>query len=402
MPSVLELRLSPGDILYREGDDNEFAYVIETGAVVLYRTEAGQRVYVEKRGAGSIIGELSILTSQPRAVTVEAVAPTTVYRISADRIRRRFEEIDPILRACIDTSINFASTFTQQKARSAADAPVAASTLRDAGKLIEEFRLETDILRGLDREEFSLLFQPIVELSDSRIVGCEALMRWRHPVLDNVSPEHFIRIAEKTGSIKQLTEFAIIDGCATLKRLKALDACPEGFFLSINVSGKDIGRRGFIDFLGFTLEANDLSPEDVKLEITETALIPDVAIADKNLKQLHDLGCGISIDDFGTGHSNFAYLKSLPLTSLKIDRAFAGDAHSNPVSQSIVKLLIKLGKDLDVDIIAEGVETSDDVATLRSLGCRFAQGYYYHKPIPESELASVISDPGARLNLASA
>lgn len=402
MSSVLELRLSPGDILYHEGDDNEFAYVIETGAVVLYRTEAGQRVYVEKRGAGSIIGELSILTSQPRAVTVEAVAPTTVYRISADRIRRRFEEIDPILRACIDTSINFASTFTQQKATSAEDVPLAASTLRNAGKLIEEFRLETDILRGVDRGEFSLLFQPIVELSDSHIVGCEALMRWQHPVMNSVSPDRFIRIAEDTGSIKQLTEFAVVEGCATLKRLKALDACPDGFFLSINVSGKDIGRRGFIDFLGFTLEANDLSPEDVKLEITETALIPDVAIANKNLKQLQDLGCGISIDDFGTGHSNFAYLRSLPLTSLKIDRAFAGEAHSNPVSQSIVKLLIKLGRDLDVDIIAEGVETSDDVATLRSLGCQFAQGYYYHRPIPESELSAVISDPGAGLNLASA
>lgn len=400
MTSVLEIHLSAGDILYSEGDSNEHAYVIETGEVILYRTDAGQRINVERRGAGAIIGELSILTSQPRTVTVEALTTCTVYRISADRIRNRFERIDPILRACIDTSINFAATFTRQTAATADTVPIAESTLRNAGDLIEQFRLETDILRGLDRGEFSLVFQPIVQLADGAIIGCEALMRWQHPQLGEVSPDHFIPVAETTGSIKRITELAIVEGCAALRRLRALDGAPEALFLSINVSGKDIVRTGFVDFLAFVLDTNDLAPAHLRLEITETALIDDFEIAEANFQRLRALGCGVSIDDFGTGHSNFAYLKSLPITALKIDRTFVADAHSNPVSHSIVSLMIQLGRDLEVDVIAEGLETDAQVQTLQRLGCHLAQGYHFYKPLPERDVTEIIAGRAATSNVA--
>ncbi|WP_371224658.1 EAL domain-containing protein [Roseovarius sp. 2305UL8-3] len=391
MTSVVEIQLSPGDLLYREGDANDYAYVIECGEVILYSKLVGKRTDVERRGAGSIIGELSILTGQPRAVTVEALTPCTVYRISAEQILNRFEKLDPVLRACIETSIHFTTTFVKQTTGPSEQVPIAESTLRNSDQLIEQFRLETDIVKGVADGQFSLVYQPIVRLLDGGIVGFEALMRWTHPQFGDVPPDRFIDVAETTGSIKLITEFAVVEACATLQRLRALDGAPEQLFASVNVSGQDIGRHGFVEFLAFLLDANNIEPKHVKLEVTETALIPDFDIADKNFKQLRALGCGISIDDFGTGYSNLAYLKSLPITSLKIDRAFVADAHDNPVSRSIVKMLVTLGQDLGVDIIAEGLETDGDVETLRRLGCRFAQGYYFCKPVSEADLSSLIS-----------
>ncbi|WP_298921858.1 EAL domain-containing protein [uncultured Roseobacter sp.] len=387
MTAVLEIQLFPGDILYREGDGNDCAYVIESGEVILYRGSSGERTDVERRGAGSIVGELSILTGQPRAVTVEALTQCTVYQISADRIQSRFEKIDPILRACIDTSINFTATFAKQTTNSSESVATAESTLRNSAELIEQFRLETDIAKGLENREFVMVFQPIVRLADGNIMGFEALMRWQHPKLGNVPPERFIEVAEATGSIKLLTEFAIMETCAAMQRFKALEGVSEQLYASVNVSGQDIGRKGFVEFLAFVLEANDIQPKYIKLEVTETALIPDLEAADRNFKHLQALGCGISIDDFGTGYSNLAYLKSLPITSLKIDRAFTEDARTNSVSRSIVRLLVLLGKDLGVDIIAEGMETKHGVEIIHDLGCSYAQGFYFYKPMREAEFA---------------
>jgi len=400
MTSVVRIQLCPGDLLYREGDANDYAYVIESGEVILYSAREGQRRDVERRGAGSIIGELSILTGRPRAVTVEALTDCTVYRMSAEQILSRFEKLDPVLRACVETSIFFTNTLTRQTTQPADEVPVAQRTLRNADKLMERFRLETDMVQGLKEDQFSLVFQPIMGLRDGSIAGFEALMRWQHPSLGHIPPDRFIEVAETTGSIKRLTEFAIVETCGALKRLRALLGSPKDLFATVNVSGQDIGRRGFVEFLAFVLEADDIQPEYLKLEVTETALIPDFDIADKNFKQLQAMGCGISIDDFGTGYSNLAYLKSLPITSLKIDRAFAGDAHDNPVSRSIVKMLVTLGQDLGVDVIAEGLETEGDVETLRGLGCRFAQGFYFHKPVPEVELKTLICDATRSVDVA--
>ena len=145
----------------------------------------------------------------------------------------------------------------------------------------------------------------------------------------------------------------------------------------------DTGRAGFVDILNHVLDKYGLERRHLRLEVTETALMPDSEVANDNLKELRTQDFRISVDDFGTGYSNLAYLKHIPMTALKIDRAFAGDAHTNPVSKSIVRMLITLGRELGVDIIAEGLETEACADTLRELGCPFAQGYYFHKPMTE-------------------
>jgi len=327
---------------------------------------------------------------QPRTVTVEAVTPCRLFRISAEQIVRRFETLDPVLRACIETSINFTAAYNKQQYDDTESVPVAPKTLRNSRELIEHFKFEQDILTGLKKGEFSLVYQPIIQLSNREIVGFEALMRWEHSALGNIPPFRFVAVAEAMGSVGKLTEFALSEACAALQRMRAADPSARDFYMSVNISGKDLENDSFVDFVAHVLDRNHVDARGLKLEVTETALVADPDGAARQLGKRRDLGCGISIDDFGTGYSNLAYLKALPFTTLKIDRAFAGDAHANAVSRSIVRMLLGLGVELGKDIVAEGLETIDDVTTLRDLGCSFAQGYHFCKPATEAEMFDVI------------
>jgi len=239
-----EILLNPGDILYREGDTNDSGYIVESGEIILYSNLLGERVDCERRGAGSIVGELSILTGRPRSVTVEALTACRLYKVSAKQILSRFEKLDPLLRACIETSINFTGRFSEQlsgrPSQNTSHVPFAPSTLRNSNELIEQFKVETDILEGLERQEFSLVYQPIVQLSDGGVIGFEALMRWQHPTLGNVPPSRFVEIAEAMGSIDQLTNFALSEACSALNRMRA--ELGEDLFMSVNISGKDVIR----------------------------------------------------------------------------------------------------------------------------------------------------------------
>ncbi|MEM6408076.1 MAG: EAL domain-containing protein [Pseudomonadota bacterium] len=385
-----ELYLQPGDILYREGDENDFGYILVSGEIALFTMAGGTRVDAERRGPGSILGELSILSGHKRTVTVEAVTDCHLFKIPADYILRRFDALDPILKACVDTSIKFSATLVERLARADGPADMAPSTLRNATELIDLLALDRDMRTGLSEGAFHMLYQPIFSLQDQQIAGFEALMRWNHPIRGAVPPERFVAVAEEMERIDRVTDFALLETCRTLGRVQHLRDDGQPLFASVNISGQDIGRRDLIDFIAYVLELNDLEPQSLKLEVTETALVPDDLQAAQNLLALKELGCGLAIDDFGTGYSNLGYLKSLPLSSIKIDRSFAGDAQTNPVSHSIVKMLVGLGRELGVEVIAEGLETEEDAKTLREIGCGLAQGYYFAKPMTDEALVSML------------
>lgn len=389
--AATEILLETGDILYREGDRNDCAYIIEEGEILLHTMVDGERVNLERRGSGSIVGELSILTGKPRTVTVEATRPCKIFKISANQIVSVFKRLDPILTACIETSISFNATLIQKDTAHLEPAPLVPSTLRNSKSVIETFRFENDLIQGIRQHQLHMEYQPIIRLSDLKIVGVEALARWEHPDRGFVPPDRFISVAEEMGTVDQITDLAINEGCKALKKVQAIARAERDFFVSINISGQDLCRKSFAEFLAFTTEKYDLNPEQIKLEVTETALIDDQELAQKNLAKLRSLGCGISVDDFGTGYSNLGYLKSLPLTSLKIDRSFAGDAHANSISRGIVRLVVALGKELNVDVIAEGLETKDDMEVLRALGCAYAQGYHFHRPMKLDDLLAVLA-----------
>ena len=389
-PSNGIIDLRKGETLYREGEPNDTAFIIDQGEVILQRQVPSGSDDIEIRGAGAVIGEFSILTSQPRTVTVTAKTDCRILRLPSHKIFERFEKLDPILKACVETSINFNATLN----RYLSGAKHACEFVRHAppvpASLIERLRLGSDIVPGLSRNEFSMVYQPIVQLSDNSIAGFEALMRWSHPSLGQVPPDRFIAVAEDLETIGSLTEFALSEACDTLCDMRLTRPDLDQLYMSVNVSGDDIGRQGFTDFVAHTLDRNGLLPHHIRLEVTETSLVPSSDTARENLDRLQQLGIGISIDDFGTGYSNLGYLKFLPLTALKIDRAFAGDAHGNSVSRSIVRMLVALGRELDVDVVAEGLENQETVETLRELGCCLAQGYHFFKPLAVGDAKALI------------
>lgn len=387
MRPITTLHLKAGDILYSQGDRATDVYIIASGKMEVYHDEQSDDFETDIRQTGDILGELAILTGLPRQVNARALNDTTLFKITSSQIQHEFTLVDPLLRACVETSITFNQRLLEAQNFTSESRP----QQLEAAEVLEKVKFEVDLINSIEACEFSMVYQPIVLLNSAEVVGFEALMRWTHPERGFVPPDTFISVAENLGVIGLLTNFALSQSCQTLKKLQEQNGRERPFFASVNISGHDIGRKGFADNLAFILDENDIAPEQIKLEVTETAIIPKNKTAIDNLVAFKKLGCGLSIDDFGTGYSNLAHLKSLPLSTLKIDRAFAGDASNNHVSGCIVSLLVNLGAALGVDIIAEGVETVDDVRTLSNLGCSLAQGYYFYRPSSQVDLLDLLS-----------
>lgn len=390
---VQSVHLEANETLFREGDTDEDVYIVESGQMALTQQSNGTSQVYALRERGGIVGALSVLTGLPRNVGCFATKDTTLIRVSKEIVFNEFQNLDPLLRACIETSLNFYDHL--HKTPDAPDTPKVFPPHIEADNALRNYQFEVDLIKAIKSNSFEMVYQPIVELTTGAIVGFESLMRWTHETRGAVPPNVFITAAEKLGVIAPLTDFAIAESCKTLKLMNATSNKPRPYFASVNISGDDIARNGFAEQLAFILDEHETAPEQIKLEVTETAIMPDTLVARANLKALKSLGCGLSIDDFGTGYSNLAHLKTLPLSALKIDRAFAGDAHRNHVSGCIVSMLVRLGAAMGVDIVAEGVETGDDVQALTSLGCNLAQGFFLHRPTTRESLISLIKAPAS-------
>lgn len=386
----MQKTLATGEILYEKGSSDACAYLISTGEIGLYADQAGTGALIEKRGIGAMIGDTAVLLQRPRSITARALAPTTVYEIPSERLLRSFERIDPILQGCITSTFRFIQENPDPSRIRATNPCVVSGKF---SQLLDQLHLEEDLAHGLTADEFHVVFQPIMELGNGTVAGFETLMRWTHPVRGTIRPDIFIAAAEDMGMIWQITQLALSKACETLRRCRELTE--NRMFASVNISARDVGRAEFVEFLIHTLDRNSLVPADIKLELTETAILPKTPVAKDNLERMRTLGFGISVDDFGTGYSNLGYLQILPINTLKIDRMFSNGAHANSVAQSIVRTLIALGRELDVEIVAEGVEDLADVQTLENLGCRFVQGFYFHKPMEEAALLGLLENPDA-------
>lgn len=384
--------LNPGDILYQQGDRNDCAFLVAEGEVGLYRTDTGTTKLIDRRGAGSLVGESSIILGKERAVTAKAETACTLFRIPADRILRQFDSLDPVLSACINTTISFVEALYNSESHLAVQQGENHSEIH---KVIQRLQTEHDLTVGLERGEFHVVYQPIVEVSSGQIAGFEALMRWTHPENGPMRPDHFIAIAEDISAIWNITVIAIVEACRTLRLSR--DTLGRDLFASINISARDLARHDFVDFLANVLDQYDLAPDCIKLELTESALVSKNAMTETNLERLRQLGLGISVDDFGTGYSNLGHLQLLPIKTLKIDKSFADGVHASNTAKGIVRMLVALGNELNVDIVAEGIESAIDVSVLEALGCRYVQGFFFFKPMAQDDLLKALTQQAAEV-----
>ncbi|MEK6453710.1 EAL domain-containing protein [Caldifermentibacillus hisashii] len=253
-----------------------------------------------------------------------------------------------------------------------------------------KFELENYLRRAIEKNELFLLYQPVVDLQTGRINGSEALIRWNHPNLGLISPMEFIPIAEETGLIHEIGKWVLMEGCR--QNQEWFDRGYDELFISINVSARQFLHPTFVEHLHGSLQNSGMDPKKLHLELTETGMIDNVEKSIAIMKEIQNLGVKISIDDFGTGYSSLSYLKNLPIDTLKIDRSFINNFKSETVDYSIVKAIITMGNGLSVKVVAEGVETYEQLIELKKMNCDYAQGYYIEKPVHPDRFIEIINN----------
>ncbi len=256
---------------------------------------------------------------------------------------------------------------------------------------VERIEMESDIYRAIENHEFEVVYQPKVSVDSERIIGAEALLRWHHPEQGDIPPDRFIPIADESGQILPLGEFVLQQACDLTAELWCSNSsCDEKDSLSINVSPRQFQQDDFVDRVKQILINKEIRARCIELEVTENILIEDAGKVGKKLQALKDMGVQISIDDFGTGYASLRYLRELPIDMIKIDRSFINHIVDNPNDYSLVKTIMSMAENLNIKVIAEGVETVEQLRLLKQLGCLYYQGYLFSKPVSKEAFIAMV------------
>ncbi len=253
----------------------------------------------------------------------------------------------------------------------------------------ERLQIEADLRKGLERDELEVHYQPFYSLDEQRIVGAEALVRWRHPASGLIGPTRFIPMAEETGLILPLGRYVLDEACRQVRSIR--DRLGIDLPISVNLSPRQFQESRLLSQVAAALDATGVPPESLIFEITETVVMEDLSGAREIMKKLNRLGVRLAIDDFGTGHSSLAYLKQFPVHEVKVDRTFVQGIAESRVDSAIVRAVIDLANAMGITAVAEGVETEDQVAELKMLGCQVGQGFYFSRPLRAEEFDGLLT-----------
>ena len=392
---VFSQEVKAGEEIFRMGDRGRNAYIIENGKVEVSILRDGKKFIVAELGAGEIFGEMSMIDDAPRSATVTALEDTEVVVIQRSRFQRPLTATDPLTNMLLRVVLTRFRDAQRQLSGIRPNTDEVDPAMEEIRKLaIERIKIEKDMRMGLDAGEFAMHYQPIVEMTGGYIAGFEALMRWRKPDGENISPVVFIPLAEETGFIVELGRWSLERAISDQRRFVE---CFRSFFpdlpmpfMSINVSGFQLSDFGEIDLLAKIIKDSGVDPSIIKLEMTETLLVEDPEHAVGALKKIKELGVSIAIDDFGTGYSSLSYLHQFPLDTLKIDGIFVNNMDKSESSRRIVTSIVQLALSLEMDIVAEGIEEKPQMDALRALGCQYGQGFLMAKPASADDILALI------------
>jgi diguanylate cyclase (GGDEF)-like protein/PAS domain S-box-containing protein len=362
----LETCLRPGDTIARLGGD-EFTVLLEDIADEEEVIEVAQRLQKELTQPFNLGGH-EVFTSASIGIALSTTG---------------FEKPEDLLRDA-DTAMYRAKSLG--KAR---------HELFDRGmhtRALSQLQLETDLRRAIDRQEFIIHYQPIVSLENFRLAGFEALVRWQHPERGLIPPTDFIRIAEETGLIVPLGHWVLREACYQMREWQKIIPADPPLSISVNLSSKQFMQPDLIGQVKAVLDESKIDPRSLKLEITESVVMENIEAATEMLKQLRDLGVELSIDDFGTGYSSLSYLHRFPISTLKIDRSFVSSMADNNENTEIVRTIVMLARNLGMKVVAEGVETKEQLAQLRALECDYGQGYFFSRPTDVDATGKLLID----------
>ncbi|MCL1470674.1 EAL domain-containing protein [Argonema antarcticum] len=359
------------------------------------------KICVDSRGEIARLGGdefLIILTEAENIQTVEA---------TASHILEELQQPFPIgnYQVVISASIGIVFSILDYNNCTAIlrDADIAMYQAKESGKgcyrvltpqmqsqALERIQLETDLRQGIEQEQFCLYYQPIFSIYDKKIVGFEALSRWLHPQYGFIQPTKFIPIAEKIGLIGILDISALKSACQQVKIWQEEFEMP--LTVNVNFSAIQFQQAGVVEKIIRTCHQSGLSPSSIKLEITESAFLETAHAGTKILEQIRSQEIKLCIDDFGTGYSSLSRLHTFPIDTLKIDRSFVSSLGYNSDTTAIVQTIISLAHNLGIDVVAEGIETTEQLEKLKDLGCEFGQGYLFSKPLPSEKVTQLLSN----------
>lgn len=384
----------PGATIFREGDPGRHGYLIECGRVEISANRQGSDFSIASLGPGELFGEMALIDNQVRTATATALERTEVVSISRDQLQKKMERADPVLALLLRVILKRLRWSLHRVLEHEPDGPGGeeqVSTEQDRvlknarDHAISQIKLLEELELAIKRHDFELHYQPIVSCVDGHTAGFEALIRWRHPERGLLFPMNFINTAEDTGLIVPMGLWALEQACWDLLRLQ--EAAPPAesrrspLFVSVNLSASQLQNADEVRRLIDVLKKVGTDPASVKLEITESLLIENPELSSKVLSELKDLGVTLAIDDFGTGYSSLSYLHRFPLDTLKIDRSFVETMLENYGSLQVVRAVVGLAQELNMDIVAEGVGSPEQLSRLRDLGCAYAQGFLLSEPL---------------------
>ena len=274
------------------------------------------------------------------------------------------------------------------KAKGKARSELFDSTMHE--QVMGQLQLEVRLRRGLHDQEFRLYYQPIVKVDTGLVEGFEALLRWKPADSDLIPPSVFIPVAEQSGLIVPISDWVLTEACREAGTWHRQYPDEPPLYVSINVSAKHFSHPGFIGHVRKALETTSIPPRCVKIELTESVAMNDAPSTEETMSQLRALGVKLSIDDFGTGYSSLSYLRRFPVDTLKIDQSFIAAMETERGNCAIVSTVVALGRNLGLQVVAEGVETLSQFEKLKTISCDAAQGYLFSKPVPSDAVCGVI------------
>jgi len=265
-------------------------------------------------------------------------------------------------------------------------------------RVARRLELERALRHALERDELHLVYQPVVQTSDGRVLGMEALLRWNHPLLGEIEPSVFVPIAEDTGLIVEIGAWVLEQACADLATIRRDVEHGSELTIAVNMSVRQLRDASLLDHVARSLLRHGLSASALRLELTESMVMENLSLVSSLLASLRSYGVGISIDDFGTGYSSLASLDRLPVDEVKIDRSFVSGLGEDDANTSLIAAVVAIADSLGITTVVEGVEEPVQARRVEELGCQRAQGFLYSRPVPLEQLPAAIE----RLGLAAA
>ena len=372
-----------GECIFQEGELGDTAYIIEEGCVEVCIGEGENKIRISLLGKDNLIGEIALIDHQPRTATVRAVVHTVLVPIQRNMVDELLQKTDPVIQHLLHVVLerfrHKHGQYAEGKQVEQYDPQRYTADILIRQRAVANLSLAEDMRFALQAQQFELYYQPICKISDSKVKGFEALLRWMHPTQGMIPPLDFLGLAEQTGQIRDIGLWTLKQACIDwpILRKRSRDDQP---FVSVNMSAAQLTGATFVDEVKAILDEYNMPANELKLELTETCMIGNTQVALEVLVGLQSLGLTIALDDFGTGFSGLDYLQRYPIHTLKIDRAFVSRMLTNHESLQIVRASIDLAQSLGMEVLAEGIETEETRNLLNQLNCTLGQGWLFGKP----------------------